>query len=368
MTESDIAEIVSKWTGIPLSKLQQTERTKLLHLADELHKRVVGQVRRLGKRAAPSQLRRSSQSRPRSLRLAIQSRTAFQASLASVCTRRTKLTREPVTRLQDEAVEAVADAIQRSRAGLSDPNRPIASFMFLGPTGVGKTELCKALAQFLFDTESAMASGAPCAIAADHGCLVNPARLCGRCGGTCSAVDGSVWALPLDLHPRVCLTPSQVRLDMSEYMEKHTVSRLIGAPPGYVGYEEGGQLTEVSCMPRPAHASSRVEPCRHPRCSGPASTLCQLVTAAGRPPPPLRRGALRRGGEGARGRLQRAAPGPGRRARHGLAGARHQLQERHHHHDVQPRQPGDPPGDLRGSARVHDWLQRAPVQTFGESE
>jgi ATP-dependent Clp protease ATP-binding subunit ClpB len=135
VTEDDVAEIVAKWTGIPVSKLMASDREKLLHLADELHRRVIG---------------------------------------------------------QDEAVEAVADAIQRSRAGLSDPNRPIASFMFLGPTGVGKTELAKALAEYMFNTEAAM-----------------------------------------------------VRLDMSEYMEKHTVSRLIGAPPGYVGYEEGGQLTEA---------------------------------------------------------------------------------------------------------------------------
>ncbi|GAB4854675.1 Chaperone protein ClpB4, mitochondrial [Ancistrocladus abbreviatus] len=131
----DIAEIVSKWTGIPLSNLQQSEREKLVRLEEELHKRVVG---------------------------------------------------------QDLAVRSVADAIRRSRAGLSDPNRPIASFMFMGPTGVGKTELAKALAAYLFNTENAL-----------------------------------------------------VRIDMSEYMEKHAVSRLVGAPPGYVGYEEGGQLTEV---------------------------------------------------------------------------------------------------------------------------
>ncbi|KAJ8437817.1 hypothetical protein Cgig2_013433 [Carnegiea gigantea] len=135
VTGTDIAEIVSKWTGIPVSKLQQSEREKLLHLEEELHKRVVG---------------------------------------------------------QDPAVKAVAEAIQRSRAGLSDPNRPIASFMFMGPTGVGKTELAKALASYLFNTEEAL-----------------------------------------------------VRIDMSEYMEKFAVSRLIGAPPGYVGYEEGGQLTET---------------------------------------------------------------------------------------------------------------------------
>ncbi|MBD2569270.1 ATP-dependent chaperone ClpB [Anabaena lutea] len=135
VTESDIAEIISKWTGIPISKLVESEKEKLLQLEDELHRRVIG---------------------------------------------------------QSEAVTAVADAIQRSRAGLSDPNRPIASFIFLGPTGVGKTELAKALAAYMFDTEEAL-----------------------------------------------------VRIDMSEYMEKHTVSRLIGAPPGYVGYEEGGQLTEA---------------------------------------------------------------------------------------------------------------------------
>uniref|UniRef100_A0A453JBS5 AAA+ ATPase domain-containing protein n=1 Tax=Aegilops tauschii subsp. strangulata TaxID=200361 RepID=A0A453JBS5_AEGTS len=135
VTQDDIAEIVSRWTGIPVSKLKQSDREKLLYLEDELHKRVVG---------------------------------------------------------QDPAVKAVAEAIQRSRAGLSDPNRPIASFMFMGPTGVGKTELAKALASFMFNTEDAV-----------------------------------------------------VRIDMSEYMEKHSVSRLIGAPPGYVGYEEGGQLTEA---------------------------------------------------------------------------------------------------------------------------
>ncbi len=135
VTEADIAEIISKWTGIPLTKLVETEREKLLHLEDELHQRVIG---------------------------------------------------------QEEAVTAVAEAIQRSRAGLSDPNRPIASFIFLGPTGVGKTELAKTLAAYLFDAEDAL-----------------------------------------------------IRIDMSEYMEKHAVSRLIGAPPGYVGYEEGGQLTET---------------------------------------------------------------------------------------------------------------------------
>lgn len=135
VTEDEIAEIVSKWTGIPVSKMLEGERDKLLRMEEALHERVIG---------------------------------------------------------QDEAVSAVADAVRRSRAGLSDPNRPNGSFLFLGPTGVGKTELCKSLASFLFDTEEAM-----------------------------------------------------VRIDMSEFMEKHSVSRLIGAPPGYVGYEEGGYLTEA---------------------------------------------------------------------------------------------------------------------------
>ena len=135
VTEEEIAEVVSRWTGIPVSKMLEGEREKLLRMEDSLHARVIG---------------------------------------------------------QDEAVKAVSDAIRRSRAGLSDPNRPNGSFLFLGPTGVGKTELCKALAAFLFDTEEAM-----------------------------------------------------VRIDMSEFMEKHSVARLIGAPPGYVGYEEGGYLTEA---------------------------------------------------------------------------------------------------------------------------
>ena len=135
VTDEEIAKVVSRWTGIPLSKLMEGEREKILHLADILHKRVIG---------------------------------------------------------QDEAVEKVSEAIMRSRAGIADPNRPIGSFMFLGPTGVGKTELAKALAECLFDDEHNL-----------------------------------------------------VRIDMSEYMEKFSVSRLIGAPPGYVGYEEGGQLTEA---------------------------------------------------------------------------------------------------------------------------
>ncbi|MFZ4811045.1 MAG: AAA family ATPase, partial [Ilumatobacteraceae bacterium] len=131
----DIAEVVSKWTGVPINRLMETEMAKLVHLEDMLHRRVIG---------------------------------------------------------QDDAVTAVANAIRRSRAGLSDPNRPIGSFMFLGPTGVGKTELARAVAEYLFDDEKAM-----------------------------------------------------VRIDMGEYMEKYSVSRLIGAPPGYVGYDEGGQLTEA---------------------------------------------------------------------------------------------------------------------------
>src|SRR5476651_973156 len=135
VTEEEIADVVSKWTGIPVSKMLEGEKEKLLRMEEALEKRVVG---------------------------------------------------------QDEAVRVVSDAIRRSRAGLSDPRRPNGSFMFLGPTGVGKTELCKALAEFLFDTEEAM-----------------------------------------------------VRIDMSEFMEKHSVARLIGAPPGYVGYEEGGYLTEA---------------------------------------------------------------------------------------------------------------------------
>jgi len=133
--EEDIAEVVSRWTGVPVSKLLEGEIQKLLHLDEELHQRVVG---------------------------------------------------------QDEAVTAVSEAVVRARSGLKDPNRPVGSFIFLGPTGVGKTELARALAEFLFDDERAM-----------------------------------------------------IRIDMSEYQERHTVARLIGAPPGYVGYDEGGQLTEA---------------------------------------------------------------------------------------------------------------------------
>src|SRR5213079_3224001 len=130
----EIAQVVSRWTGVPVSRMLEGEREKLLKMEERLGKRVIG---------------------------------------------------------QEDAVRAVADAVRRNRAGLGDPNRPIGSFLFLGPTGVGKTETCKALAEFLFDTEEAM-----------------------------------------------------VRIDMSEYGERHAVARLLGAPPGYVGFEEGGQLTE----------------------------------------------------------------------------------------------------------------------------
>ena len=135
VTDAEIAEVLARWTGIPVARMMESEREKLLRMEQDLHQRVIG---------------------------------------------------------QNEAVEAVSNAIRRSRAGLSDPNRPIGSFLFPGPTGVGKTELCKALANFMFDSDDAM-----------------------------------------------------VRIDMSEFMEKHAVSRLVGAPPGYVGYEEGGYLTEA---------------------------------------------------------------------------------------------------------------------------
>jgi ATP-dependent Clp protease ATP-binding subunit ClpB len=174
VTDDDIAEIVSRWTGIPVSRLMEGEREKLLRLEDELHRRVIG---------------------------------------------------------QEEAIRAVSDAIRRSRAGLSDPKRPIGSFMFLGPTGVGKTELAKALASFLFDTEDAM-----------------------------------------------------VRIDMSEYMEKHTVARLIGAPPGY-------------------------------------------------PPPPIRRDFVRRNREGAPGRVQCAVASPGRWALDGRSRPYRGFQEHRPDHD-----------------------------------
>ncbi|NJD85244.1 AAA family ATPase, partial [Candidatus Erwinia dacicola] len=135
VTDVEIADVLARWTGIPVDRMMEGERDKMLRMEQQLHTRVIG---------------------------------------------------------QNEAVEAVSNAIRRSRAGLADPNRPIGSFLFLGPTGVGKTELCKALANFMFDSDDAM-----------------------------------------------------VRIDMSEFMEKHSVSRLVGAPPGYVGYEAGGYLTEA---------------------------------------------------------------------------------------------------------------------------
>jgi ATP-dependent Clp protease ATP-binding subunit ClpB len=146
--DEDVAEVVAKWTGIPVSRLMEGEVAKLIHMEERLHDRVIG---------------------------------------------------------QDEAVEAVSNALRRSRAGLQDPNRPIGTFLFIGPTGVGKTELARALAEFMFDSEQAM-----------------------------------------------------IRIDMSEYMEKHSVSRLVGAPPGYIGYDEGGP-TRWSCWTssrRPTPTSS----------------------------------------------------------------------------------------------------------------
>jgi energy-coupling factor transporter ATP-binding protein EcfA2 len=210
--------VVSRATGIPVSKMMQGEREKLLKMEDKLHQRVVG---------------------------------------------------------QDEAVRLVSDAIRRSRAGLSDPNRPYGSFLFLGPTGVGKTELCKALAEFLFDSEEHL-----------------------------------------------------IRIDMSEFMEKHSVARLIGAPPGYVGYEEGGYLTEAGA----AQA--------------------------------LQRDPARRGREGAPGRVQRAAAGARRRPHDRRPGAHGGLQEHRDRDDLQPRQPDDPadgrrrlPGDQAGGdGRGEDLL------------
>ena len=191
VTENEIADIVSKWTGIPVTRLVEGEREKLLRLDEILHRRVIG---------------------------------------------------------QDEAVQLVADAVIRARSGIKDPRRPIGSFIFLGPTGVGKTELAKTLAEALFDSEENM-----------------------------------------------------VRIDMSEYMEKHTVSRLIGAPPGYVGYEEGGQLTEA--VRRKPYS---VDP-------------------------------LRRDREGAPRRLQRPAADPRRRPGDRRAGAHRGLQEHGDHHDLERR-------------------------------
>jgi ATP-dependent Clp protease ATP-binding subunit ClpB len=165
----DVAEVVSRWTGVPVTKLMEAELAKLVRMEEALHSRVVG---------------------------------------------------------QDEAVIAVSNAIRRSRAGLSDPNRPIGSFLFLGPTGVGKTELARALAEFLFDDDRAI-----------------------------------------------------VRIDMGEYQEKHTVSRLVGAPPGYVGYEEGGQLSEA--VRRPTRSCSWTRSRRRtPTCS----TSCSRSSRTGASP------------------------------------------------------------------------------------
>ena len=191
VTEEDIAEVVSSWTHIPVSRLQEGERQKLLRLEEHLHQRVVG---------------------------------------------------------QNAAVKAVANAVRRARAGLQDPNRPIGSFIFLGPTGVGKTELSRALAEFLFDDENAM-----------------------------------------------------IRIDMSEYMEKHTVARLIGAPPGYVGYEEGGQLSEAVRRKPVLGDSFRRDRESAPRC------------------------------------FQRAAASARRRPHHGRAGENGRFQEHRHHHDLEHR-------------------------------
>ena len=191
VTPDHVAQIVSRWTGVPVDKMLEGEREKLLHMEKDLARRVVG---------------------------------------------------------QREAVEAVSTAVRRARAGLQDPNRPIGSFMFLGPTGVGKTELTKALAAFLFDDDTAL-----------------------------------------------------VRLDMSEYMEKHSVARLIGAPPGYVGYEEGGALTEaVRRRPYQVVLFDEIEKA-HP------------------------------------GRLQRAAPGARRRPAHRRPGPHGRLPQHADHHDVESR-------------------------------
>ena len=199
MDAEDIAEVVAKWTRIPVSRLMEGEVQKLVHMEERLEQRVIGQ-------------------RP--------------------------------------AIEAVSNAIRRARSGLQDPNRPIGSFIFLGPTGVGKTETAKALAEFLFDDENAL-----------------------------------------------------IRIDMSEYMEKHAVARLIGAPPGYVGYEEGGQLTEaVRRRPYSVVLFDEIEKA-HTR------------------------------------RVQRAPPDPRRRPAHRQPGPHRGLQEHGADHDLQPRQPAPAAGD-----------------------
>lgn len=164
----DVAEVVSRWTGIPVTRMLASEREKLLHMEDELHKRVIG---------------------------------------------------------QEQAIAAISDAVRRSRAGLNDPRKPIGSFIFLGTTGVGKTELAKALAEFLFNDDQMM-----------------------------------------------------TRIDMSEYQERHAVSRLVGAPPGYVGYDEGGQLTELcGASPIPWCCSTR----SRRRIPTSSTSCCRCSTTAG---------------------------------------------------------------------------------------
>ena len=212
VTADHVAQVVSRWTGVPVDRMLEGEKEKLLRMEDELAKRVVG---------------------------------------------------------QKEAVQAVSTAVRRARAGLQDPNRPIGSFMFLGPTGVGKTELTKALAAYLFDDENAL-----------------------------------------------------IRIDMSEYMEKHSVARLIGAPPGYVGYDEGGALTEA-VRRRPY----QVDPVRRDR-------------------------------EGASGRVQRAAAGARRRPPDRRAGPHRRLPQHADRDDVESRrrfsgQPAGRPGHRRGARSGH---------------
>ena len=214
VTPEEIAEVVSRWTGIPVSRMLEGEREKLMKMEERLAKRVVG---------------------------------------------------------QEEAVPAVSDAVRRNRAGLGDPNRPIGSFLFLGPTGVGKTELCKALAEFLFDDENAM-----------------------------------------------------VRIDMSEFMEQHSVARLIGAPPGYVGYEEGGRLTEAVRRQ------------------------------------PYSRDPVRRDREGPSRRVQRAAAGARRRPADRRPGADRGFQEHGHRHDQQHRV-GSEIQKLAG-AEAPEWEIEAQVK------
>ena len=218
VTSDEIAAIVSRWTGIPVSRLQEGEREKVLRLDQILHERIVG---------------------------------------------------------QDEAVRLVADAIIRARSGIKDPRRPIGSFIFLGPTGVGKTELAKTLAAALFDTEENM-----------------------------------------------------IRIDMSEYQERHTVSRLVGAPPGYVGYEEGGQLTEaVRRKPYSVVLFDEVEKAHA-------------------------------------GRVQHPAAGPGRRPAHRRAGPHRRLPQHRHHHDLQHRLGV---ADRGRGVRRRDQARRARARDGGDA-